>query len=165
MNSHSGPQAENWNINQTTQFDYFMDNENLLVVGEDHIEAQFCPDNGPAQILSQAFFHALHGIFDCFNREAFLKELHSFPRGQQSLSCNWRRWLALANLMWAIGSKWLHLAKLDDTGEIESHLVYYARARALRDDHRGMLEHDILHDVKMDGLLAFYLYLNGSVTG
>ena len=75
-----------------------------------------------------------------------------------------RRWLALANLAWAIGSRWLSQAKLDDDTGFENHLVYYARARALGLDHRVMLDHPGMQGVRTPGMLSFYLFTNGSVT-
>ncbi|EXJ55351.1 hypothetical protein A1O7_08278 [Cladophialophora yegresii CBS 114405] len=157
-------QAGNNSAIATTQLSYFMEDEDLLIIDEDDIDAQYWPGGACAQILSEAFFHALHGIFDCFDRDQFLQELRRFPSRHHVLSRDLRRWLALANLMWAIASKWLHLAELADNPDIESHSVYYARARALGIDHRVMLDRQGLHGVKADGLLSFYLYLNGSIS-
>jgi hypothetical protein len=159
-----GGHANTSERSSATHLGYFMDDENLLSVDEDYVNAFHWPGGIVAQILSEAFFHALHGIFDCFAREIFLAELHDFPRHQASLSWDQRRWLAQTNLIWAIGSKWLHQAKLNDDPEIENHLVYYARARALGLDHRVMLDAQSLYGVKALSVLSFYLFMNGSVT-
>src|SRR4051812_9537578 len=63
---------------------------------------------------------------------------------------------AQTNLIWAIGSKWLHQAKLNDDPEIENHSVYYARARALGLDHRVLLDAQSLYGVKAVSVLSFY---------
>jgi hypothetical protein len=147
-----------------TQFSYYTDDDDLLSINEDYVDALHWPGDVTATILSDAYFHALHGIFDCIVREQFLVELNGFPRDRSSLSWDQRRWLALANLIWAIGSKWLHRAMLNDEPGIEGHLVYYARARALGLDHRVMLDHSGLQGVKALGMLSFYLFMNGSVT-
>jgi len=146
-----------------TQFSYFMDDEDLLTFDEDHVDALHWPGDLTARILFEAFFHALHGIFDGFPRDRVLAELDGFPRNRSSHSWDERRWLAIANLMWAIGSKWLHQAMLDDGSGMENHLVYYARARALGLDHRVMLDHPGLQGINALGMLSFYLFANGSV--
>ena len=109
-----------------TQLSYFMDDEDLLSLNEDYVDALHWPGDLTARILCEAFFHALHGIFDCLARERVLAELDGFPRNRRSLSWDQRRWLATTNLMWAIGSKWLQQAKLNDDPGMENHLVYYA---------------------------------------
>ena len=146
-----------------TQFSYFMDDEDLLTFDEDYVDALHWPGDVTARILFEAFFHALHGIFDGFARDRVITELDGFPRNRRSHSWDERRWLAIANLMWAIGSKWLQQAMLDDGPGMENHLVYYARSRALGLDHRVMLDHPGLQGINALGILSFYLFANGSV--
>jgi hypothetical protein len=160
----SGVQETTSHPSSIMQLGYFMDDENVLTVDEDYVDALHWPRDGAAQVLCEAFFHALHGIFDCFTREWFLLELKEFPRNITSFTWDQRRWLALTNLMWAIGSKWLDRTSLNDDPAIENHLVYYARARALGIDHRVMLDHQDFHSIKALGMLSFYLFTNGSIT-
>jgi hypothetical protein len=82
-------------------------------------------------LLSEAFFHAMQGAYHFVLREQFLQQAYQFSVQQQPLPWSKRRWLALANLVWAIGSKWLQLTKLNEPNSHDNHLVYYARARAL----------------------------------
>lgn len=146
-----------------TQFNYYTDDDNLLSIDEDNVDALHWPGDVTVKILSEAFFHALHGIFDSFSREQFLTDLDGFLRSTHPLSWDQRRWLGVANLTWAIGSKWMNLSMLNDDPTIESHLVYYARARALGIDHRIMLDHPGLQGVRALGLLSVYLFINGSI--
>jgi hypothetical protein len=146
------------------QFSYYMDDDDLLSLDEDLVDPVHWPGDLTARILFEAFFHALHGIFDCFAREGILAELVGFPQNRLSLSWEQRRWLAMANLMWAIGSKWLQRAMLDDEQGMENHLVYYARARALGLDHRVLLDRPGLQGINALGMLSFYLFMNGSLS-
>jgi len=146
-----------------TQFNYYTDDDNLLSIDEDHVDALHWPGDVTVKILSEGFFHALHGIFDSFSREQFLEDLDDFRRVPHPLSWDQRRWLGVANLMWAIGSKWMNRSMLNDDPTIESHLVYYARARALGIDHRIMLDHPGIQGVRSLGLLSVYLFINGSI--
>jgi hypothetical protein len=163
-NMHPSGQATTLQRKPVTQLGYFMDDENLLSVDEDYVNAFHWPGGVAVQILSEGFFHALQSIFDFFARDEFLAELHQFPHHQTSFTWEQRRWLALTNLIWAIGSKWVHHAMLNDEPEVENHLVYYARARALGLDHRVMLDAQTFYGVKALGMLSFYLFMNGSVT-
>lgn len=157
------PRAEiDRHLSAAQDFTYFLDDTNVLSVNEDHINERTWPPFDTALILAEAYFHAMQGAFDFVQREQFLDTLVQFPKQQAVLSWPERRWLALANLVWAIGSKWLHLAKLDHSS-VEDHLVYYARARSLGLDHRVVFDHPDVERVQAIGLLAFYLLINGSI--
>lgn len=145
-------------------FSFYMDDVDLLAVDEDLVDPYEWPLADAALILSEACFHAMQGTFPFILREAFLQTMFSFPRQRTVPTWGQRRWLALANLVWAIGAKWLQLTKLDQPNIQETHLVYYARARALGLDHRVLFDHPDIDRVQGIGLLAFYLLVNGSVT-
>ena len=148
-----------------TQFNYFMDDEDLLSLDEDFVDPLHWPGDVTARLLTEAFFHCLHGIFDCFVRERMLADLDAFARNRFSpLSWEQRRWLARTNLMWAIGAKWLQRSMLNDDLAMENHLMYYARARALGLDHRVLLEHPGIMGINALGMLSFYMFTNGSVS-
>lgn len=149
-------------LSTTQNFNYFMDDTNVLAIDEDDINELDRPPLETAVILSEAYFHALQGAFHFVGRDKFLTTLHSFPH-QTALDWSQRRWLALANLVWAIGSKWLQISKLDHIYRSDSHLVYYARARRLGLDHRVMFDHPDIERVQAMGILAFYLFINGSI--
>jgi hypothetical protein len=148
----------------TENFNYFMDDTNVLAIDEDHISELERPPLETALILSEAYFHALQGAFQFVGRDSFLTTLHSLPHQNMVLNWRQRRWLALANVVWAIGSKWLQISKLDHVYQSDSHLIYYARARRLGLDHRIMFDHSDVERVQAMGILAFYLFINGSVT-
>lgn len=142
---------------------YFMDNTDVLAVDEDHVEQYDWPPGDSAFILAEAYFHAMQGAFQFVLREQFLAVLVHLPQ-QAMPSWSQRHWLAMANLVWAVGSLWLQITKLDRSGKRDHHLMYYARARALGIDHRIMFDHPDIERVQAIGLLSFYLLVNGSVT-
>ncbi|KAL2441617.1 Transcription regulator galc [Exophiala dermatitidis] len=145
-------------------YSYFIDETDVLAVDEDIVNPYEWPPGNAAVILTEAHFHAMQGTFQFVLREDFLQKLATF-RLQASLpSWSERRWLAVANLVWAIGARWLEATKLDQSIQIENHLVYYARARALGIDHRVLIDHPDIERVQGIGLTAFYLLVNGSVT-
>ncbi|EXJ94592.1 hypothetical protein A1O1_02988 [Capronia coronata CBS 617.96] len=144
-------------------YSYFMDNTDVLAIDEDHVEQYEWPPGDSAVVLVEAYFHAMQGAFQFVLREPFLRELVDFPRHKMP-SWSERRWLAMANLVWAVGSLWLQITKLDPSDKPDGHLVYYARARALGIDHRILFDHPDIERVQGIGLLTFYLLVNGSVT-
>lgn len=147
----------------TQDCNYFMDDRNVLAVDEDYVNELDRPPPDTAVILSEAYFHALQGAFHFVGRDDFLTTLRAFPQQHRRLEWSQRRWLALANVVWAIGSKWLQISKLDHVDHPDSHLVYYARARRLGLDHRIMFDHPDIERVQAMGIVAFYLFLNGSI--
>lgn len=160
-------------VMKATTLTYFMDDQDLLEIDEDYIDPHELPSWHSALILSEAYFHSLQGAFRFVQRENFLKELkrtyESAARGRLP-SWSRRRYLSVANMMWSIGAKWLETrqpkqprASHVDQTPIESHLVYYARARSLGLDHRIQLDHPDIQTVQGLGILAFYLMANGSI--
>ncbi|KAI1625564.1 hypothetical protein EDD37DRAFT_309214 [Exophiala viscosa] len=151
-------------ITTATDFSFWMDDFDLLAVDEDLVDPYEWPLTDTALILSEACFHALQGNFPFILREEFLQTMFSYPRQRPMPSWGQRRWLALANLVWAVGAKWLQITKLEQPNARDTHLLYYARARALGLDHRILFDHPDIERVQGIGLLAFYLLSNGSIT-
>lgn len=141
---------------------YFKDESDLLSINEDHVQAWWLPSTNSAIVLSEACFHSIHHAFRFLDKRSFFQAFFKFPRGKTILSWTERRWLATANMIWAIGAKWLQMVKLDRSSE--AHLMYYARARALGLDHRMLLGHPTIENLEAIGLLAFYLFVNGSIS-
>jgi hypothetical protein len=97
----------------------------LLAIDEDYLEAGLLPSPDTAILLTEACFHCMHDGFWFMDRNAFLQNLSHVLRVRSVHSWAERRWLAMANVVWAIGAKWLQMPKLDKY--VETHLAYYAR--------------------------------------
>jgi len=151
-------------ITTAKDFSFWMDDVDLLAIDEDLVDPYEWPLADAAVILSEACFHALQGTFPFMLREEFLQTMFSYPQQRPMPSWGQRRWLALANLVWAVGAKWLQITKLEQQNAQDTHLLYYARARALGLDHRILFDHPDIERVQGIGLLAFYLLSNGSIT-
>ena len=127
-----------------------------------------------AEVLSEAYFHAVQGAFRFVEREQFFRDLENvFNNSAVRSALDWplRRTLALANVMWAVGAKWLEITQIDrqpllqnaEGSLVENQLMYYARARALGLDHRMQVDHPSLETVQGLAVLGFYLLSNGSI--
>lgn len=158
----------------TANIGYYVDDQDLLAVDEDCLDPEQLPNWHAALVLTEAYFQAVQGPFRFVERNPFLDTLRQvFDRKSGGAPLTWpqRHWLALANIMWAVASKWLTVSGFDQPEFpvpearriLESHLVYYARARSLGLDHRIQLDHPGLELVQGMALLGFYLLTNGSV--
>jgi hypothetical protein len=144
---------------------YYLDDEDLLSVDEDRLpsEREDIPSPETAYLLAEACFHSLQGAFMFNYRAEFLETLSHFPSNRPTLSWRQRQWLATANIVFAIGARWLQFTSLMDNRVILHHVEFYARARALGLDHRVVFDHPVLEQIQSLGLLGFYLYINGSI--
>ena len=147
---------------QAYDLTYSMDDENLLFVNEDDINSRHLPPPATALFLYEAYFHALQGAFQFVTHGSFLRVLNQVSTETHSTWAG-RRAMGLANIIWAVGAKWLSDTKLDQHEFEEIHLSYYARARALGLDHRILFYHPDVQMTQAIGILAFYLMLNGSI--
>jgi hypothetical protein len=143
---------------------YYLDDEDLLSVDEDRLpsEREDIPPPEIAYLLAEACFHSLQGAFMFNYRAEFLETLSRFPPNRPTLSWRQRQWLATANIVFAIGARWLQYTRMDDSITLR-HVEFYARARALGLDHRVVFDHPVLEQIQSLGLLGFYLYINGSI--
>ncbi len=139
---------------------YYIDDANLLLVDEDEVNPLDWPPPDVALRLSMAYFDTLHTCFPFIDKTNFLNTLASFRQGRSSVSWNERRWLSMANLVFAVGSKHLNMGI---RAAIPEDLTYYARARALGLDHRLLFDHPLFEQIQALGILGLYLFVNHSV--
>ena len=144
----------------TQDLNYFIDDTNLLLVDEDDVNPLEWPHPDIALTLSKAYFDTLHTCFPFIDKMNFLNTLTHFREGRTSVSWNERRWMSMANLIFAVGSKHLNMGSRD---AVPDHLIYYARARALGLDHRLLFDHPRFEQIQALGILGLYLFVNHSV--
>lgn len=159
---------------QASTLSYWTDDDNVLAIDEDYVDAHQLPRWPAALILTEAFFSSIQGAFRFVQRQQFLQDLRTlYDSASGTVIPSWRqrRFLALANVMWAVAAKWLQLIQLeqrsipefDNVPVSEGHLTYYSRARALGLDHRMQVDHPSLETIQGMSVLGFYLMVNGSI--
>ena len=152
----------------------FMDDQDLLEIDEDYVIPYELPPWESAVVLTEAYFHTVHGTFWFVQRQQLFDEIRKIfdlMAGGHLPPWNQRWHLALINMAWAIGAKWLEMTQLDlqrvdhsgGTSILEGHLTYYARARALGLDHRVQVNDPTTQTVQGLGMLGLYLIANGSI--
>jgi hypothetical protein len=145
---------------------YHMDDFELLSVDDANmapLDVFYRPPRETAIALSDAYFNSLHTIFPFVDADQYRETIQQYSHHAPSASWDERRWLSTANVIFGLGSKWLHLAAPESGYLAEDHLTYYARARALGLDHRLSFDHPTLEQVQALGVLALYLFVNNSI--
>jgi hypothetical protein len=140
-----------------------MDEENLLSIDEDYVSHYQLPSPATSLLLCGAFFHAIHGGFPFLLQSEFFRDVSFLLSRGSPASWPDHRLLALCNMVWATGARWLQTMQFAQEVSAEHHAVYYARARALGCDHRIQFDHPDLQMLQCIAITAFYLLVNGSV--
>ena len=150
--------------------DYHMDEANLLAVDEDTVNPMEVPPLPIAKALATAYFKTVHNSFPLVAKDVFMDILISQFHVQPPLSWEGRRWLSMANIIFAVGAKWMYLTRARHA-DIQApnigpgdHIVYYARARSLGLDHRLIMDHPLLEQIQALGILGLYLIVNHQIS-
>ena len=112
------------------------------------------PPEHIADTLLKCYFNTVHPTFPIVSCTVFAEEYKnhvSNPTAQND------SWLAILNLMLAIGSRYSHLIRAEWKGIEGDHLIYFTRARFLGFNGDSVLGHAELQRVQVTGLMAFYL--------
>lgn len=135
---------------------YHLDDVSVSIAGG-QIDPFFLPPKETADELLNAFFTTVYPTFPIVLKKLFMEQYDAFFR-YFSPPARSRRWLAMLNLMFAIGSMYGRLTNADwkEESEIE-HLKYFTRARVLNLDEASILEVPDLQQVQVVGLAAIYL--------
>jgi hypothetical protein len=158
------------NVPDGSELDYHMDEANLLAVDEDSVDPMEVPPLPIAKVLAESYFETVHGSFPLVAQEEFMRVLFSQFHSRPPLSWKGRRWLSMANIIFAVGAKWLYLTRprqADVQGPNVGpgdHIVYYARARSLGLDHRLIMDHPLIEQIQALGILGLYLIVNHQIS-
>jgi hypothetical protein len=150
--------------------DYHVDEANLLAVDEDSVDPMEVPPGPIARTLAESYFETVHGSFPLVDKDVFMDVLHTRFHSWPPLSWEGRRWLSMANIIFAVGAKWMYLTRprrVDMQGPNigpGDHIVYYARARSLGLDHRLIMDHPLLEQIQALGILSLYLIVNHQIS-
>lgn len=135
---------------------YHLDDLSVSIAGG-QINPFYLPPKETADELLNAFFSTVYPTFPIVLKKLFMAQYDAFFQSFFPPASS-KRWLAMLNLMFAIGSMYGRLTNADwkEESEIE-HLKYFARARVLSLDEGSILEVPDLQQVQVVGLAAIYL--------
>lgn len=114
------------------------------------------PSQATANMLFQSYLETVHFAFPIIGKSTFISQYQAFQLSHDQSKIN-QNWLAILNLIFAIGAKYSHLIQAEWSGDKLDHLVYFTRARILGFNSDAILGHAELQKVQIAGLMSFYL--------
>lgn len=137
---------------------YHLDDINLSTAGT-HIDPFLLPDKVVADELVNVFFSTIHPTFPLLQQKSFMEQYETFF-SMWFPPNNSKRWLAMLNLIFAIGSVYGKLVNAPWKGGDNEHLKFFGRARVLNLDEGGMLEVADVQQVQVVALTSIYLLVS-----
>jgi Fungal specific transcription factor domain len=137
---------------------YHLDDLNTSLIG-DQVDPYGLPLRATADALTNSYFTTVHPAFPIILKPLFRKQYEKFFRSFFPPDSS-KRWLAMLNLIFAIGAIHAHLTKAEWQGDDRDHLQYFTRARILAFDGGAGFEMPDLQQVQVIGLCACYLAAN-----
>lgn len=141
---------EGFSVNESS---YHLDDFTVFV--PDTIDRFGMPPREIADQLFKAYLDSVHPSFPIIGKTTFSSQYRRFIEG--SASSPGLRWLAIMNMIFAIGAKYGHLIQAEWRGDERDHLIYFSRARLLSLNGNTIFNHADLQQVQVSGLIAFYL--------
>ncbi|KIX06227.1 uncharacterized protein Z518_04202 [Rhinocladiella mackenziei CBS 650.93] len=119
------------------------------------------PTPEAANNLFYAYMERVHSSFPVVGRLNLTRQFGRFVGGTVQRPPG--KWLAIINLIFAIGAKYSHLINAEWKGDERDHLIYFTRARLLSMNSETMFQHPDLQQIQILGLMSFYLLCIGQV--
>ncbi|KAL4790452.1 fungal-specific transcription factor domain-containing protein [Aspergillus venezuelensis] len=117
------------------------------------------PPRSWATRLVNIYFEVIAPSFPLLHKPLFLSQFNQAYQGPAEPPA---RWLAVLNLVLAVGSKWYQLADPVAGKDVDDH-VFLSRAIALSTSRNLGIEHPDLNQVQVDLLLAIYYLVSGQI--
>lgn len=131
---------------------YHLDDLDINAPGPVDIYA--VPPREQADHLFEDYLRTVHPFFPIINRPLFTAQYQTFFDNSAQPG---DKWLAILNMIFAVGAKHSHLIEAPWCGDEKDHLVYFTRARILSMNGEVLFSHPDLQQVQVEGLIAFYL--------
>ncbi|KAJ5683328.1 hypothetical protein N7462_006493 [Penicillium macrosclerotiorum] len=131
---------------------YHLDDLDISVPGP--VEIYAMPPRSLADKLFEDYLRTVHPFFPIINCPLFTAQYQTFFDSNAQPG---DKWLAILNMIFAIGAKHALLIEAPWRGNEHDHLLYLTRARILSMNGDSLFSHPDLQQVQVEGLIAFYL--------
>ncbi|OAL40037.1 hypothetical protein AYO20_00455 [Fonsecaea nubica] len=138
---------------------YHMDDTSIFMY--EAVDAYEMPTPDVADHLFTAYMQRVHSSFPVVGRLNLTTQFRRFISG--TVQRPPEKWLAILNLIFAIGAKYSHLIKAEWKGDERDHLIYFTRARLLSMNSETIFHHPDLQQIQVLGLMSFYLLCNSQI--
>ncbi|KAJ5577079.1 hypothetical protein N7535_004005 [Penicillium sp. DV-2018c] len=137
---------------------YHLDDLDISVPGPVQLYAM--PPREMADHMFETYLVTVHPFFPIINRPLFTAQYRTFF---DSAAQPGDKWLAILNMIFAIGAKHSHLIEAPWRGVDKDHLIYLTRARILSMNGDVLFTHPDLQQVQVEALIAFYLLASDQI--
>ncbi len=131
-----------------------------LAIAHLHVDPYEAPAEHIADLLFQSYLDTVHPTFPIVGKTTFTGQYKEYFAKHTVPNDNW---LAILNIILAIGAKYAHHTKAERRGDDWDHLIYFTRARMLGFNTDSVLGHAELQRVQISGLMAFYLMATNQI--
>ncbi|PSN62764.1 hypothetical protein BS50DRAFT_128596 [Corynespora cassiicola Philippines] len=123
------------------------------------------PPLAVAQNLLDVYMETVQDSFPILSRQCFTSQFRqyftSISRGSPLVIS--RRWLAILNLVFAIGTRYLHLTRVGWLEDDQGHQIFQSRAQILGFSGPDLVSLPDLLQIQITVLLAFYFFSVGHI--
>ncbi|KAJ5982697.1 transcriptional regulator family: Fungal Specific TF [Penicillium sp. IBT 35674x] len=137
---------------------YHLDEVDISVPAS--IEVYAVPSQQLADRLFNDYLRTVHPFFPIIHQPHFTTQYQTFFDSNVHPG---DKWLAILNMIFAIGAQHAHLIRASWRGEERDHITYLTRARILSISGHDLFSHPDLQQVQVEGLVAFYLLSSGQI--
>ncbi|KAK1150039.1 hypothetical protein N8T08_003597 [Aspergillus melleus] len=127
--------------------------DDLSIPFLESVDPHALPPKELADRFYAAYLESVNPVYMVIRPKTFTDQYQKFFRGPSRPP---RTWLAILNLIFAIGCRYLRLVNNGDDGDLDD-LVYLNRARKLALSGNVLFEHADLQQIQVESLAAFYL--------
>ncbi|OQD83182.1 hypothetical protein PENANT_c018G07797 [Penicillium antarcticum] len=143
----------------TSMMDYHLDNMEIPFL--EHCDPYALPPRELADRYFDAYLTYVHPTFGVIRKSNFLSQYQKFFENM-STTPRPRKWQAILNMIFAIGSR--HCRLMENIHSMsEEDLVFLSRARLLGFDSGVLFEHSDLQQIQLEALMSIYLLCLGQV--
>ncbi|GAB1199190.1 hypothetical protein APSETT444_008536 [Aspergillus pseudonomiae] len=116
------------------------------------------PSKDTATKLFNAYLSSVHPSFPIIGISTFASQFQAFFNNPSLKPGN--KWLAILNLIFAIGARYAHLTNAEWRRDRDDHYSYFIRARNMSLEGQ-LLHHSDLQQLQVEGLASFYMLSSG----
>ena len=152
------PRPDNCSDPCVASTNYYLDD--LDIPTPERTDPYEVPSRETAAKLLNVYLTSIHPSFPIIGISTFVSQFQVFF-GQPSVKPG-NKWLAILNLIFAIGAKHAKLTNAEWKQGEDDHQIYFSRARTLGLEGQ-LLHHSDLQQLQVEGLACFYMITSGHI--
>ncbi|EIT79924.1 fungal specific transcription factor [Aspergillus oryzae 100-8] len=138
-------------VNSGSSSNYHLDDFDMPTV--ERLDTSELPSKDTATKLFNAYLSSVHPSFPIIGISTFASQFQAFFHNPSLKPGN--KWLAILNLIFAIGARYAHLTNAEWRRDRDDHYSYFIRGQ--------LLHHSDLQQLQVEGLASFYMLSSGHI--